>query len=491
MTGTRDSRAQRAQHARGRRRRAGRDRAGRPPASRASSSRRCLGDRGPASTTRVAVAGERRAQEAAHLRLVLDDEHAWLMAQPLRPRPREHGRRRCGAGSAIGTRAPPPGAILGVERAAVRLDDARARPRGPRPAPGARRPRARTSRTAARVSGGQRRGRDRATSIVDARRLALRARSRAAAAPCLAAFSSRLISTCSNSTGSTEQRQVRRDVERRPARSPSASSSRVSARADELLDRHPLALGLERRSRRASAASRFASTRSSRSRLLDDRRRAARARRRGQPVAVVAQRGRRAGDHRERRAQIVRHRRQQRAAQLLGLRAQRRARAPRSASRTRSSASAAWRASASSSWRWSTSSRGGVPRRRWIASTPTRVVAATSGTREHARAGQRVGAVARRLRRARTPSARRASSCAASGISPAAATQAARRRRAPARPPRRRARPRGAARCTAATSLDVVGRGEVAREREQRGGAALALRSRRAPGARRRDGERR
>ena len=230
------------------------------------------------------------------------------------------------AAASRGSSAPPPVAVLGDDRAAVRAARwrDRSRGRGRRPARASAR-RDRTSRRRATRRRAAARARDPSTSIS---RCAPRARARTSigdpAGVCFAAFSSRFTSSCSS-----EHR-----IERR--RSGSCSSSSVwmlatreaalephQRRAHELLERHPLAVDLDAAAFEPRHVEQVRDQPLQSLGLLAER-----VEQLAAPLGVghrrgVAQRARGAGDRRERRAQIVRHRREQRAAHLLRLRAQR------------------------------------------------------------------------------------------------------------------------------------------------------------------------
>ena len=200
----------------------------------------------------VAVAGERGAQEPPHCgsssttRIVLDA--ASLMAASRRAlrggiaagelRRGTSRRRRRGALAVDACRRAPatmPRHDREAEaRAAVRVSDARTN----------------FSNSLARGSGRQAGA---AVGDLDRRRSAPSRRARIASggAPCLSAFSSRLISDL------LEQHRIDRDaevgghVDRRPSRLAERVLEAVERRADHLLDRHPLAARLRARSRRA------------------------------------------------------------------------------------------------------------------------------------------------------------------------------------------------------------------------------------------------
>ena len=194
----------------------------------------------------------------------------------------------------------------------------------------------------------------------------------------------------------------------------------------------------------------------------------------GAQVGVVAQRGRGAGDGRERRAQVVRHGRQQRRAHLLGLGAQgglfglidRRA---------RSKATATWMDEHVEQARWSLPSEAPV-RSGSATSTPMRACAGPRGTQRTLAPG-RVSVPSPPCGRARRSSApRRRSLHVDRGV---------RARTRPGSPARRSrvapARGAGARRCCAAwrTAMPAmpsgaVGRRELARQRIKRGRPLLA-----------------
>ena len=197
--------------------------------------------------------------------------------------------------------------------------------------------------------------------------------------------------------------------------------------------------------------------------------------------SLVAQRARRAGDRGQRRAQVVRHRRQQRAAQLLRARAHRRALGLLEQARAREHERALAREGVEQIAVLAAEVAPRDPRR----SRARRRTPAPSAAAGSARARRAACPCPRRpARRARTHSAPR----------PARARRARRRLRArPARDPargRRAARPRHVrtrsrtaftiARATAPSSSTLSSSRESASSAD---GALLALHARRAPGA--------
>ena len=193
--------------------------------------------------------------------------------------------------------------------------------------------------------------------------------------------------------------------------------SRGQRRADDLLDGNPLARAARTPVSTRVMLSRFVSDPLEPRGLVADRRRAARARRLGRESGRSSRsERRRAGDHRERRAQIVRDGDEQRAAHLLGARARARL-ARRSASRCARGRAPPGARSASSRRRCVGDSMRGVA----VAlqrEHADRLARRRSGIASDARAGQRVGAAPRRLRGARAPSARPRLVARASGASP-------------------------------------------------------------------------
>ena len=127
--------------------------------------------------------------------------------------------------------------------------------------------------------------------------------------------------------------------------------------------------------------------------------------RRAAAVASLQQRAGGAGDRGQRRAQVVRDRAEQRVAQPLGLDRDAAPSRPRSASRARSSPSAAWRASVSQQVELVGAERQQRRRAGRTASTPS--TAPLPGKRHVQRGGGRAGCRcrARRAARARTPTA--------------------------------------------------------------------------------------
>ena len=154
-------------------------------------------------------------------------------------------------------------------------------------------------------------------------------------------------------------------------------------------------------------------------------------------VAVVDQAGGRAENRRQRRAEIVRDRSEQRVAHALGLGRGSRARPSRATSEARSSAAAVCSASVSSSARASESS-GRAAWRRANADDAERPARVRSGTKNHGHDRQRRRYRRRPARRARRPSAPPSCS-AASSVSSGGQAALQRRGRRRARAERRSA----------------------------------------------------
>ena len=186
------------------------------------------------------------------------------------------------------------------------------------------------------------------------------------------------------------QRQVGGRPRPRPRGPPSVRSTRAERRADQLLERVPLALELAACPTRAASCR--AGCRPGGSAARPPRRSSAASSRarRGAERRRLEQRARGAGDGGERRAQVVRHRAQQRAAQALALHGEpRRARAS-SASRARSSGARDWRASASSR---STLVRRQRPQRSARAARPARPARLRRPTQRHVERRRAPGSV--------------------------------------------------------------------------------------------------
>ena len=270
----------------------------------------------------------------------------------------------------------------------------------------------------------------------------------------------------------------------RPARSRERVLEPRQRRADHLLGRHPLARRARARSRRASAAA------GSRARA-----RAGARRRRSTPAARRAAAGvsRSPSSRSDVAAPVITASGVRRSCDTAdrselrssSVRARSAASAPaRRAGRARARAPAC-RASASSRWQLIAPRTAGASVPALERDHTDRGLAVDQRDREHARARQRVGAVARRPRRC--SNAHRATALllhARAASAPPRRRGPARRDRGPAPPPATSSASSRWRTATAATSPIVGRRGDLAREREQRRGAPLARSSRRAPARR-------
>ena len=116
----------------------------------------------------------------------------------------------------------------------------------------------------------------------------------------------------------SHERQVVRQVDHHHVRG-EAIAQAAQHRAGDLVQRAPVALELHRAGLEPRHLQHLGDELGHLARLLEDALRETRALLRRQPLAALGERGGRPGDHRERRAQIVRDRGKQRAAHALGL----------------------------------------------------------------------------------------------------------------------------------------------------------------------------